>query len=163
MPKKNETPEEREKRLAYHRKWNHENRVEEGKKRRQRYLAYQQDPQISEYRLQRLEVLNRMGGECVFCEEDDEPILVIDHVNNDGHIERKISRNIFSKLDKMFEIPSSYRILCIDCNHKRRIFEPIYGPDPRNWPHMTVDEAYAKEKADEALAKERIGSNGKTA
>lgn len=128
---KNETPEQREKRLAYNREWNRKNKERENRKRRDRYRLWQKDSQISEYNIKRVEVLNKMGGKCVFCGETDWAVLSIDHVKNDGAKERKSERNLYAKLHKADAIPKDrYQILCLYCNHKKRIF----GDDPLQWP-----------------------------
>jgi 5-methylcytosine-specific restriction endonuclease McrA len=133
-----ETPEHREKRLAYNKKWNDEHKEEENRKRMELYNKWQKNPQISEHRIMRLEVLDRMGGKCVFCGEEDESALTIDHVLNDGAKERKEQRNVYLRLRNMAEIPTDrYQILCFNCNHKKR----IWGDDPSKWPAtMTVRE-----------------------
>jgi len=135
---KNETPEQRAKRLAYNREWNRVHKDDESKKRKDRYNKWQKDVQISEYRMQRLEVLDRMGGKCIFCGEEDEPVLTIDHVMNDGATERRNFRNVYFRLRNELSIPMDrYQILCLSCNHKKRIF----GDDPSKWPiYRTVKE-----------------------
>ena len=138
-PKGMETPDQREKRLAYNRAWNKAHSSDESRKRRERYYKWQKSVQISEYRITRLEVLNRMGGKCVFCGVIDEPLLEIDHVMNDGSIERKNKKmSICSRLSKYAVIPADkYQILCLYCNHKKRIF----GNDISKWPPVrTVSE-----------------------
>ena len=137
----NETPKEREERLAYNRLWHQEHREEENRKRMDRYHNYQNDVQISEYKIKRLEVLERMGGKCVFCGQLDETALTIDHVKNDGAKERKVSTNIYYQLYKLEVIPMDrYQVLCWTCNHKKR----LSGPDPSQWPpNKTVPEALA--------------------
>lgn len=128
---KNETPEQREKRLAYNREWNRIHRKEERTKRRERYYKWQRDGQITEYQINRLNVLDRMGGKCVFCNETDVSVLTIDHVMNDGAKDRKTSKNLYLRLSKEPKIPPDrYQILCFYCNHKKRIF----GDDPAKWP-----------------------------
>lgn len=136
--KANETSEERKKRLEYNRQWHANHREEENKKRKKRYHEYQQGVQCSEYRIKRLEILARMGAKCVFCNRTDESSLVIDHVQNDGAKERKLSKSILSKLGKMASIPTErYQVLCAICNHKKRIL----GSDPTKWPpERTVGE-----------------------
>ena len=139
MVKANETIEERKKRLQYNRDWHRAHREEENKKRIERYYGYQRKSQLSEYKIHRLKVLERMGGKCVFCGQTDESILTIDHINNDGNKERKErnGKNICQRLFFLEEIPKDrYQILCCSCNHKKRIF----GNDFLNWPVRTVQE-----------------------
>jgi hypothetical protein len=136
--KKNETPEEREKRLQYNRDWNKNHRNEENKKRMVRYYGYQRKSQLTEYLIHRLKVLERMGSKCVFCGQTDESILAVDHINNDGSKERKtLGTNIYHRLFFMEEIPKDkYQLLCCACNHKKRRF----GDDFLKWPIRTVQE-----------------------
>ena len=138
---KNETAERREARLKYCRDWHASHRDEENRRRMERYRGYQKSIQITEHQIRRLEVLERMGGKCRFCEETDEAILIIDHVMDDGAAERKNFRNVYHRLQKMDSIPfERYQILCGHCNHKKRMF----GPDPSKWPpKKTVAEQLA--------------------
>jgi hypothetical protein len=69
--------------------------------------------------------------------------LTIDHVMDDGAAERRTqNRNIYHRLYKTANIPlDRYQILCLICNHKKRIF----GPDPTRWPpERTVAESLGK-------------------
>ena len=152
--KANETLEEREKRLAYNREWHKKNKDKESGKRMERYYKYQRDKQLRDYRLQRLEVLKKMGGKCVYCKKTEEAVLTIDHVFDDGAKERKLFRNVYHRLRNALEIPSKYQILCFRCNHKKYIF----GPEFREWPkHRTVAERLAVVRA--AIVKGRSSKN----
>jgi len=61
--------------------------------------------------------LDHYGAECAWCGEKDLGLLTLDHVNNDGNLERKklgicwmwhlVVKNGF---------PKSYQILCMGCN-----------------------------------------------
>jgi predicted restriction endonuclease len=64
-------------------------------------------------------VLEHYGGKCVCCGESQIEFLSIDHVNNDGAIERKEKHlrgpNLYSYIIKN-GFPNSYRVLCYNCN-----------------------------------------------
>ena len=77
------------------------------------------------YRELRQVVLEAYGAECQCCHEDDEVFLAVDHVNNDGHVERKKFKNhtdfYLSIIARGF--PSDYQILCHNCNWAKRFGE----------------------------------------
>jgi predicted restriction endonuclease len=64
-------------------------------------------------------VLEHYGGKCACCGEVQNEFLSIDHVNNDGAIERKEKHlrgpNLYSYIIKN-GFPNSYRVLCYNCN-----------------------------------------------
>lgn len=64
-------------------------------------------------------VLDHYGRICNCCGETEEKFLTIDHVNNDGHLERKgrggQSDNIIFHIVRD-NFPPSYQILCMNCN-----------------------------------------------
>ncbi len=74
----------------------------------------------------RQHVINGYGGECVCCKERNSMFLVVDHVNNDGNIKRKLSRhmeigaNLYRRLIQD-NFPSDYQLLCYNCNMGKRL------------------------------------------
>lgn len=76
-------------------------------------------------RRQRERILSHYGKICSCCGEADLLKLTIDHVDGGGCKHRKESRgNIYKQIiDAGF--PSSYRILCANCNHSARMGQGV--------------------------------------
>lgn len=80
------------------------------------------------YRQRRQILLEKMGGVCVCCNENDIDVLVLDHKNNDGHLERKeFKRNKHSdRLAQYNKDPIGFmelfQVLCANCNLKKLIY-----------------------------------------
>jgi hypothetical protein len=73
------------------------------------------------HRQLRLEVFNVYGGAfCACCKIDYFEFLEIDHINGDGGVYRKTTknRNIYGWL-KARGFPPGYRVLCANCNRSR--------------------------------------------
>jgi hypothetical protein len=77
----------------------------------------------------RKEVLEKYGGRCVCCDEVKWEFLTIDHINNDGNIERiqKYGSQSGSSLSFFYElkrkpIRSDLQVLCYNCNNGRHVF-----------------------------------------
>ena len=67
----------------------------------------------------RAEAIKAYGSECYCCGEDNPRLLTIDHVNNDGHAMRKVSRlhrDDIYKVVKREGYPTTYRLACYTCN-----------------------------------------------
>lgn len=81
------------------------------------------------------------GGACIACGETDLVMLTLDHINDDGAIERKKSHAL-----KTYKISdgkrSDLQCMCYNCNLGRK---KAYGPDISTWKEkaMTVEEALA--------------------
>lgn len=83
-----------------------------------------------EYHLKvRKEVLAKYGNKCTCCGEDKWPLLVIDHVNNDGGRERKElyggqsgSSHSFFLMLKREEVREDLQILCWNCNAAKSLY-----------------------------------------
>jgi|TARA_R110000751_G_scaffold230287_1_gene331790 hypothetical protein len=76
-------------------------------------------------------LLELMGGACICCDERDPMFLQVDHVFNDGHIDRK-KRNLKIKdyLKIWNETPERIQLLCANCNHaKAKNGGVIYRPE----------------------------------
>lgn len=65
-------------------------------------------------------VLEHYGAFCKCCGESCEKFLTLDHVNNDGYIERKIRKWTSAPACYRYVIsenfPDRYQILCYNCN-----------------------------------------------
>src|SRR5574343_243582 len=69
-------------------------------------------------------VIDAYGGKCVCCEESNEKFLSIDHVNSDGHVDRKKFGNSTGRrykriVDEWF--PDTYQLMCFNCNLGRAL------------------------------------------
>ena len=72
-----------------------------------------------------------MNGKCKCCGEKDLIYLQIDHVNNDGHVDRnKGSSNV--TLRRYMQTPERFQLLCANCNHAKRMNGGVlYKPKKR--------------------------------
>jgi hypothetical protein len=68
----------------------------------------------------RLLVYAHYGSTCACCGEKDRRFLTIDHVNNDGHVERK--KGLYTNGSQFYRwiiqsnFPDDYQVLCYNCN-----------------------------------------------
>lgn len=70
------------------------------------------------------EVIKEYGNECACCGEANINFLTIDHVNDNGAVERQVHGSGFSfyrALKRMGYPKDGYRVLCFNCNCGRRI------------------------------------------
>ena len=66
---------------------------------------------------QRLKFLEAYGKKCACCSEDDPRFLSLDHVENDGNVERrKYSCQQLYGIARKEGYPSRFQILCYNCN-----------------------------------------------
>lgn len=80
------------------------------KRNRERWIKY------------RNEIYEKLGGKkCVKCGFADERALAIDHINNDGYRDRKLSKSISQIRRRVLENLEKYQILCFNCNQIKRI------------------------------------------
>lgn len=77
-----------------------------------------------EYRTKRRKiVMNHYGGaKCNCCGETTYEFLQIDHIQNDGNVQRKIDPTQNSLVDYLIKhnFPSGFQILCANCNFVKR-------------------------------------------
>ena len=72
--------------------------------------------------LLRLKIVDLLGGKCVSCGYTDKRALVIDHIKNNGSIERKeYTRN--GLLKRVLTHMDEYQVLCCNCNVIKRFIE----------------------------------------
>lgn len=66
----------------------------------------------------RTKLFDIYNHKCACCGITDYEFLTLDHVNNDGHIERKIlkSMTIYKNIIESKSIRNNYQILCMNCN-----------------------------------------------
>lgn len=71
----------------------------------------------------RHEVLQAYGGRCACCGETTEVFLTIDHIFNDGAVERKAGgsgTSFYASLKKR-KFPPGYQVLCRNCNWAKHV------------------------------------------
>lgn len=67
----------------------------------------------------REEMTAAYGGRCACCGEDEPTFLQLDHVENDGHIDRKIHKTsckLYANLKALRWPRDRYQLLCANCN-----------------------------------------------
>jgi len=125
---------------------NREAWLKSNKESRKKYSINHPERDESYRWAKKLELMNKYGGRCVFCAEEELVLLTLDHINGGGNIERQgikeLSINYYCKLLRE-EKRSDLRCLCITCNWKAM----VYGGDQTIWPE--------KEKRIQRLLKER--------
>jgi hypothetical protein len=91
----------------------------------QQQYYYQNRDEISarvkvEHQKLKQETINAYGGRCVCCGETSMEFLCLDHIHNDGHVERKGSsgsgRAFYSKLKRQGFPKDRIQVLCQNCN-----------------------------------------------
>lgn len=73
----------------------------------------------------RRRMIEAYGGRCVCCGESEQTFLAIDHINNDGNLERrqfgKGGNGFFTRLSKLGFPKDRYQLLCHNCNFAKRL------------------------------------------
>jgi hypothetical protein len=69
------------------------------------------------------EVIRKLGGICQVCRSRDLEILQIDHIDNDGWIERKEKGQQMALYKRIMENKQTrrVRVLCANCNYRRKV------------------------------------------
>lgn len=78
------------------------------------------------YNKHKLDVFEHYGRVCSCCGESEYDFLSIDHINNDGHLEKWPSGRIISGKQLYQKIvkagfPDTYQVLCMNCNFGKRM------------------------------------------
>ena len=79
------------------------------------------------------------GGKCNCCGEREPLFLQLDHVYNDGHVDRKenkTSAKLWARLKKMGWPKDRYQLLCANCNHGKAMNGGVC-------PHQSRESRYA--------------------
>jgi hypothetical protein len=72
----------------------------------------------------RNEVLSKLGNSCVVCGESERSFLSIDHIHNDGKLDREKFSNLYnflSHINKLPEINQKYQVMCHNHNREKQI------------------------------------------
>lgn len=121
--------------------WKQRNREAVNKRRRELYKA---DPakhkaRVARYKREHRETVNRIvrnsslrhrarlraemvkayGGKCMCCGESEPKFLQLDHIHNDGHVDRKrhkTSTKLFASLRRLGWPQDRHQLLCANCN-----------------------------------------------
>lgn len=67
-------------------------------------------------------VLDHYGRYCACCKESTEFFLSVDHVNNDGYLDkdsngRRVNGGRLYRKIVVADYPETYQILCMNCNY----------------------------------------------
>lgn len=70
----------------------------------------------------RLEMVQAYGGACCECGEDDPIVLVLDHINDDGQVDKKLGLGGFKAymaLRKQGWPKTRHQLMCHNCNFRK--------------------------------------------
>lgn len=73
----------------------------------------------------RTKVLIGYGHRCACCGEAHAEFLAVDHINNDGAVDRKVKKLVGAKWWRWLVLnnfPPEYRLLCHNCNNARAFY-----------------------------------------
>lgn len=99
--------------------------------------------QVNNFRLARKRnkqfIINHFGGKCLECKEADIRCLSLDHINNDGKLDKlsdngkkQISPTWYAKLVKLIKaekpLPRQLQLLCFNC-HAKKDLQPWWYKD----------------------------------
>jgi len=110
--------------------------TERKRKDRARNLEKQREYERCYRQKLKLEVLSSYSGNkqnplCACCGENNIHFLSIDHINNDGHIHRKIMRYTglsFYQWLKRNKYPTGFQVLCHNCNMGKSVARSLICP-----------------------------------
>lgn len=108
-------------------------------------LQYDRRPEVIEtkriaFHILRKLIVSNLGGICACCGENQYEFLAIDHIHNNGNIERAKGLNGAKFLRKIRDLnypKDQYQILCHNCNFGKR----VYGKCPHKIADMNVNVA----------------------
>lgn len=72
----------------------------------------------------RAEMIAAYGGKCACCGEAEPQFLQLDHIHNDGHVDRKVhktSDKLIRALRRLGWPRDRYQLLCANCNFGKRM------------------------------------------
>tara|TARA_B100000745_G_C19918927_1_gene308765 strand:+ start:52 stop:495 length:444 start_codon:yes stop_codon:yes gene_type:complete len=130
------TKEQKDNRAIKHKIWASNNKEKVAiylKAWRIQNALYMKDQQI-QYRQDKKEAVYKfLGNKCKNCRENDPIYFQIDHVKNDGNLERNGSdKTHIHSLKKYLENPERFQLLCANCNWAKRMNGgKLYKPKKR--------------------------------
>lgn len=106
---------------AYYQKNKEAIKAKEKRQAAENYTEYRERKNLAQrnkYRNRRIRMLNHLGGKCTQCGIDDWRVLQIDHINNDGYLDRGIHGYQVDKLysDVLEQGTDKYQVLCANCH-----------------------------------------------
>lgn len=113
---------------GYNRDYYHKNidKIRERKRESMRkYRAERPEHYAKQSRKSKAKLKNQLfkmyGHECVLCGFADKRALTLDHINNNGNMERKElgERGVYYRARDNY-LPNEYRILCMNCQFIER-------------------------------------------
>lgn len=87
------------------------------------------DEKNQEYAAIRDAAIDAYGGKCACCGETNRCFLSIDHVKNNGGVERRENKVWIGRKVKRLGFPPEYQLLCYNCNFGKG----LYGTCPHTW------------------------------
>lgn len=115
-----------------------------------KYCKYHNDYHINFGKRKRQQVLDAYGGKCVCCNENNPAFLAIDHINNDGSLDRNKgirSQQLIIKIIRE-NFPDKYQILCHNCNTAKHFW-------PGGCPHQQNENLKNQKSIMHQMASER--------
>lgn len=102
-------------------------------------------------------IIDHYGGACVLCGERNIGFLTLDHINNDGHIERRSKKYKEGRIQYYRRIiregfPNTLQVLCWSCNRKKYFEYLRCKPKSQNYYAIYV-------RKRNAMLKERVLSH----
>jgi hypothetical protein len=126
-------------REAYSAEWRDQNREHRATymlEYRRRHAAKLRARRKEDHAALRQRIVRAYGGKCACCEVMEPGFLTIDHINSDGHLERKQSGSdtpsFYRRIETAGYPKDRYRLLCFNCNLGRArsggVCPHEYGP-----------------------------------
>lgn len=80
----------------------------------------------------RRQVITEYGSKCACCGLDNYDALEIDHINNDGYLERRTIKSMMNHIIRQGFPKDKYQILCSNCNRTKMMLkgQPCNCQDP---------------------------------
>lgn len=95
-------------------------------KNKEKMLQYNHQYQKNRRERIRKASLDLLGEKCCQCGITDSRVLQIDHIFNDGKVDRKDTRDTQVRLEKIIKYPEKYQLLCANC-HAIKTYEFGWG------------------------------------
>ena len=104
----------------------HNKRMEDPIKLNQKRYTSNKSRKKNDY-LIRKEVFDKFGHKCAICGEHRYEFLAIDHIHNDGYIDRRSGSKIIQRKVKQSNYDTNkYQLLCHNCNMSKAVYK--YNP-----------------------------------
>lgn len=113
--------------MTYQQKWTEKNRVRiraYKKKYRKAHPEWVSNQRSRFARKTRARLIKFLGGKCRGCGLDDTDVLVFDHKNNDGRLDKRRMHNttiVKYYLDHIREAKRKLMLLCHNCNWRKEM------------------------------------------